>query len=80
MQSSSNRDWGVDVQDLSLLTRTCDMTKTFIGGIVLGTVFVFGAIVPLVLIGLLGLGLGAAVLHGGRRISSARHMAKRLKA
>jgi hypothetical protein len=29
------------------------MTKTFIGEILLGTIFVFGAIVPLVLIGLL---------------------------
>ena len=56
------------------------MTKTFIGGILLGTIFVFGAIVPLVLIGLLGLGVGAAPLRGGRRFSSGRHTGKRLKA
>jgi F0F1-type ATP synthase assembly protein I len=36
-------------------------------------------IVPLVLIGLLGLGVGAAVLRGGRRFSSGRHMGKHLK-
>jgi hypothetical protein len=66
-------------QGLSLLTRKCDMTKTFVGGILLGTIFVFGAIVPLVLIGLLGLGVGAAVLRGGRRFSSGRHMGKHLK-
>jgi hypothetical protein len=66
-------------QDLSLLTRKCDMTKTFIGAILLGTIFVFGAIVPLVLIGLLGLGVGVAVLRGGRRFSSGRYMGKHLK-
>jgi hypothetical protein len=56
------------------------MTKTFIGGILLGTIVVFGAIVPLVLIGLLILGVGVAVLRGGRRFSLGRHVGKRLKA
>jgi cytochrome c biogenesis protein CcdA len=56
------------------------MTQTFIGGILLGTIFVFGAIVPLVLIGLLGLGVGAAVLRGARRFSSGRRTDKRLEA
>jgi hypothetical protein len=56
------------------------MTKTFIGGILLGTIFVFGAIVPLVVIGLLVLGVGAAILRGGRRFSIGRHVGKRLKA
>ena len=55
------------------------MTKTSIGGILLGTIFVFGAIVPLVLIGLLGLGVAAVVLRGGRRCSFGRHMGKHLK-
>jgi F0F1-type ATP synthase assembly protein I len=49
------------------------MTKTFIGGILLGTIFVFGAIVPLVLIRLLGLGLALAVPRVRRRLSSERH-------
>jgi hypothetical protein len=70
----------VEVRDPSLLTRKCDMTKTFIGGILLGTIFVFGVIVPLVLIGLLVLGVGAAVLRGGRRFSIGRHVGKRPKA
>jgi hypothetical protein len=56
------------------------MTKTFIGGILLGTIFVFGAIVPLVLVGLLVLGVGVAVVRGGRRFSLGRHAGKRLKA
>jgi hypothetical protein len=56
------------------------MTQTFVGGVLLGTIFVFGAIVPLVLIGLLVLGVGAAVLRGGRRFSLGRHVGKRLKA
>jgi hypothetical protein len=56
------------------------MTKTFIGGILLGTILVFGAIVPLVLVGLLGLGVGVALLRGGRRFSLGRHLGKRAKA
>jgi cytochrome c biogenesis protein CcdA len=44
------------------------MPKTLIGGVLLTTLFVFGAIVPLVFIGLLGFGLAAAVLGGGRRL------------
>jgi hypothetical protein len=56
------------------------MTKTFIGAILLGTIFVFGAIVPLVLIGLLGLGVGAAVPSVRRRLPLGRHGGKRLKA
>lgn len=55
------------------------MTKTFISGILLGTIFVFGAIVPLVLIGFLGLGIGTAVLRGGRRFSRGRQAAGHLK-
>jgi hypothetical protein len=56
------------------------MTKTFIGGILFGTIFVFGAIVPLVLIGLLGLGLGLAVPSVRRRFALGQHGGKRLKA
>jgi hypothetical protein len=56
------------------------MTKTFIGGILLGTIFAFGAIVPLVLIGLLGLGVGVAVPSLRRRFSMGQHGGKRLKA
>jgi hypothetical protein len=44
------------------------MPKTLIGGVLLGTIFVFGAILPLVLIGPVGLGIGAAMLKGRRRL------------
>jgi hypothetical protein len=40
------------------------MTKTLIGWSLLVTIFVFGAIMPLVLITLVGSGVGAAMLRG----------------
>jgi cytochrome c biogenesis protein CcdA len=54
------------------------MPKTIIGGVLLGTIFVFGAILPLVLIGLVGLGAGAAMVRGGRRLR--RHTREHLEA
>jgi hypothetical protein len=42
------------------------MPKTLIGQFLLGTLFLFGAIVPLVLLSVLGFGLGATVLKVGR--------------
>ncbi len=58
------------------------MTNTTIIGVLLGIVLlgVFGAIVPHNLISLHALGVGTAVLRGGRRLSSKRHVGKRLKA
>jgi hypothetical protein len=43
------------------------MTKTLISQFLLGILFLFGAIVPLVLISVLGLGAGAMGLRLGRR-------------
>jgi hypothetical protein len=58
------------------------MTNTIIIGVLLGIVLLvtFGAIVPLILISFLTLGVGTAVLRGGRRLSLRRHAGKRLKA
>jgi hypothetical protein len=58
------------------------MTNTIIIGVLLGIVLlgVFGAIVPLILISFLTLGIGTAVLRGGRRLASRRHDGKRLRA
>jgi hypothetical protein len=58
------------------------MTNTIIIGVLLSIVLlvVFGAIVPIVLISFLTLGVGTAVLRGGRRLSSRRHADKRLNA
>ena len=58
------------------------MTNTIIIGVLLGIVLLvtFGAIVPLILFSFLTLGVGTAVLRGGRRLSSRRHVGKRLKA
>jgi hypothetical protein len=56
------------------------MTKTIIGWSLLVTIFVFGAIVPLVLITLVGFGVGAAILRGGRHLSSRRHTDRAVKA
>lgn len=55
-------------------------TKTLISWVLLIIIiFVFGAIVPLVLLELAVLGVGAAVLRRGRRFSSARRTGRRLK-
>jgi hypothetical protein len=43
------------------------MHKTLISQFLLGTLVLFGAIVPLVLLSVLGLGVGATVLKVGRR-------------
>lgn len=43
------------------------MPKTLISQFLLGTLFLFGAIVPLVLFSVLGLGVGATMLKVGRR-------------
>jgi hypothetical protein len=56
------------------------MTKTIIGWSLLVAIFVFGAIMPLVLITLVGFGVGAAILRGGRRLSSRRHTDRAVKA
>jgi hypothetical protein len=58
------------------------MTNTVIIGVLLGIVLigVFGAIVPLILFSFLTLGVGTAVLRGGRRLTSRRDGSKRLKA
>jgi hypothetical protein len=59
------------------------MTNTvFIGALVgiIFIVFVFGAIIPFVVIGTVLLAVGAAVLRGGRRLSSGRHARKHMKA
>jgi hypothetical protein len=56
------------------------MTKTIIGGSLLVTIFVFGAIVPLVLITLVVSGVGAAILRGGRHRSSRRLADRSVKA
>jgi F0F1-type ATP synthase assembly protein I len=57
------------------------MTNTIIIGALIGIVLlgVFGAIVPLILISFLTLGVGTAVVRGGRRLSSRRHAGKRLE-
>jgi hypothetical protein len=47
------------------------MLKTLISQFVLGILFLFGAILPLVLLSVLGLGVGATVLRASRR--SGRH-------
>jgi len=65
----------------SLRNRERDIiTKTIIIWIVLVTILVFGAIVPLVLITLVGFGVGAAVLRSGRHLSSRRHTGRAVKA
>jgi hypothetical protein len=46
------------------------MPKTLIGGVVLGTIFGFGAILPLALIGLVGLGVGVGVGDAESRSSA----------
>jgi hypothetical protein len=56
------------------------MTKTIIGWSVLVTIFVFGAIMPLVLVTLVGLGVGAAILRGVRHLSSRRRTDRAVKA
>lgn len=57
------------------------MTNTLIVGVLTGVVLlgVFGAIVPLILVSALTFGAGALLLRRGRRLSSRRHTAKRLK-
>src|SRR3984885_8561650 len=63
-------------------TRKRDMTNTVIIGVLLGIVLlgVFGTLVPLIFFSFVTLGVGAAVLRGGRRLASRRHAGKRLKA
>ncbi|HEY4827247.1 MAG TPA: hypothetical protein VIH85_10780 [Solirubrobacteraceae bacterium] len=58
------------------------MTNKVIIGVLLGIVLlgVFGTLVPLILFSFLTLGVGTAVLRGGRRLASRRHDGKRLKA
>jgi hypothetical protein len=58
------------------------MTTPTIIAVLLGVVLlgVFGTIVPLILISFLTLGVGTAVVRGGRRLASRRHSGKRLKA
>jgi hypothetical protein len=59
------------------------MTNTVIIGALLGIIFIvfaFGAIIPFVFIGTVVLAVGAAVLRGGRRLSSGRRAGKHMKA
>jgi hypothetical protein len=68
------------VQDFLFDQERDIMTKTIIGGSLLVTIFVFGAIVPLVLITLAGFGAGTAILRGGRHLSSRRHTDRAVEA